>query len=54
MTHAKDLPVSQRKEDTTERTAGLLGMDLKGGDEESDDEDSNEELYDDDDETMEE
>ena len=55
MTHAKDLPVSQRKEDTTEKTAGLLGMDLKGGDEESDDEDSNDELCDDDDdETMEE
>ena len=54
MTHVKDLPVSQRTENTTEQTAGLLGMDLKGGDEESDDEDSNDELSGDDDETMEE
>ena len=53
MTHAKDLPVSPRKENTYEQTAGLLGMDLKGGDDESDDEDENEELYDDEDEKME-
>ena len=49
MTYAKDLPVSQTKDNTTEQTAGLLGMDLKGGDEEGDDEESNDELCDDDD-----
>ena len=49
MTYAKDLPVSPTKDNTTEPIAGLLGMDLKGGDEEGDDEESNDELCDDDD-----
>ena len=39
MTYAKDLPVSPTKDNTTEQTAGLLGMELRGGDEEGDDED---------------
>ena len=49
MTYVKDLPVSPTKDNTTEPIAGLLGMDLKGGDEEGDDEESNDELCDDDD-----
>ena len=56
MTHAKDLPISQTKDNMSEPTAGLLGMpgllgmDLKEDEDEGDEDESNDELFGEDDE----